>query len=145
MTAVATQVTFPSRGAAPGRPCRWSVNHTYTYEYIGPIITLFGGSFGSAEPHSPGHHAKADTVLRAPSFHVTKHPYLLVLALSLVVAGVASFLVLQRVQSIPVREVEVSNYQVAVAAKALPVGTHGHRRATSSSSPGPRRARWKAR
>ena len=48
---------------------------------------------------------------------------LLVLALSLVVAGVASFLVLQRVQSIPVREVEVSNYQVAVAAKALPVGS----------------------
>jgi pilus assembly protein CpaB len=48
---------------------------------------------------------------------------LLVLALSLVVAGGASFLVLQRVQNIPVREVEVSNYQVAVAAKALPVGS----------------------
>ena len=45
---------------------------------------------------------------------------LLVLALSLVVAGVASFLVYQRVQSMPVREVEVSNYQVAVAAKACP-------------------------
>jgi pilus assembly protein CpaB len=48
---------------------------------------------------------------------------LLVLAFSLVVAGAASYLVLQRVQSLPVREVEVSNYQVAVAAKALPVGS----------------------
>ena len=48
---------------------------------------------------------------------------ILVLALSLLVAGAASFLVLRQVQSIPVREVEVRNYQVAVAAKALPMGT----------------------
>ena len=55
---------------------------------------------------------------------------LLVLALSLLVAGVASFLVLRQVQSIPVREVEVRNYQVAVAAKALPMGTHARPPAT---------------
>ncbi len=48
---------------------------------------------------------------------------LLVLALSLAVAGGASFLVLRQVQNIPVREVEVSNYQVAVAARALPMGS----------------------
>jgi pilus assembly protein CpaB len=48
---------------------------------------------------------------------------ILVLALSLVVAAGASFLVFRQVQNIPVREVEVSNYQVAVAAKALPMGT----------------------
>jgi pilus assembly protein CpaB len=47
----------------------------------------------------------------------------LVLALSLIVAGGASFLVFRQVQSIPVREVEVSNYQVAVAAKPLPMGS----------------------
>jgi pilus assembly protein CpaB len=43
--------------------------------------------------------------------------------LSLLVAGGASFLVFRQVQNIPVREVEVSNYQVAVAARALPMGT----------------------
>jgi pilus assembly protein CpaB len=48
---------------------------------------------------------------------------ILVLALSLIVAAGASFLVFRQVQNIPVREVEVSNYQVAVAAKALPMGT----------------------
>ncbi len=48
---------------------------------------------------------------------------LLVLALSVLVAGVASLLVYRQVQSIPVREVEVRNYQVAVAAKVLPMGT----------------------
>ncbi len=48
---------------------------------------------------------------------------LLVLALSVAVAGGASFMVLRQVQNIPVREVEVSNYQVAVAAKSLPMGT----------------------
>lgn len=48
---------------------------------------------------------------------------LLVLMLSVLVAGVASFIVYQRVQSIPVREVEVRSYSVAVAAKALPMGS----------------------
>jgi pilus assembly protein CpaB len=48
---------------------------------------------------------------------------ILVLALSLLVAGGASFLVFRQVQSIPVREVEVKNYQVAVAAKPLPMGS----------------------
>ena len=43
--------------------------------------------------------------------------------LSVLVAGVASFIVYQRVQSIPVREVEVRSYSVAVAAKALPMGS----------------------
>ena len=47
----------------------------------------------------------------------------LVLALSLLVASGASLLVLRQVQQIPVREVEVSNYQVAVAARDLPVGS----------------------
>lgn len=48
---------------------------------------------------------------------------LLVLLLSVLVAGVASFVVYQQVQSIPVREIEVRSYSVAVAAKALPMGT----------------------
>src|SRR5687768_14745222 len=48
---------------------------------------------------------------------------LLVFLLSVVVAGVASFFVYSAVQSIPVREIEVRSYHVAVAAKALPVGT----------------------
>ena len=47
---------------------------------------------------------------------------LLVFALSLLVAGGASVFMYRTVQAIPVREVEVKNYQVAVAAKALPVG-----------------------
>jgi pilus assembly protein CpaB len=48
---------------------------------------------------------------------------ILVLALSLVVAGAASFVVYRQVQAIPVREVEVRSYSVAVAAKTLPMGT----------------------
>lgn len=47
----------------------------------------------------------------------------LVLVLSLVVAGIASLLVLRRVQSIPIKEVEVRSYQVAVASRDLPTGT----------------------
>src|SRR5690606_7483439 len=43
--------------------------------------------------------------------------------LSILVAGIASLLVYRAVQRIPVREVEVRSYHVAVAAKALPVGT----------------------
>lgn len=46
-----------------------------------------------------------------------------VLVLSILVAGIASLLVYRAVQRIPVREVEVRSYHVAVAAKALPVGT----------------------
>jgi pilus assembly protein CpaB len=48
---------------------------------------------------------------------------LLVFLLSVLVAGVASFFVYSAVQSIPVREIEVRSYHVAVASKALPVGT----------------------
>jgi pilus assembly protein CpaB len=47
----------------------------------------------------------------------------IVLVFSLLVASVASLMVLRQVQSIPVREVEVANYQVAVAARNLPVGS----------------------
>jgi len=48
---------------------------------------------------------------------------LLVFLLSVLVAGGASFFVYRAVQSIPVREVEVKSYYVAVAARPLPVGT----------------------
>jgi pilus assembly protein CpaB len=48
---------------------------------------------------------------------------LIVLALALVVAGGTSFMVYRAVQNIPVREVEVRNYFVAVAARPLPLGT----------------------
>jgi pilus assembly protein CpaB len=48
---------------------------------------------------------------------------LLVLGVSLLVASAASFMVYRAVQRIPVREVEVRSYHVAVAAKSLPVGT----------------------
>lgn len=51
------------------------------------------------------------------------HRTFLVLGVSLLVASVASLLVYRAVQRIPVREVEVRSYDVAVAAKALPVGT----------------------
>jgi pilus assembly protein CpaB len=45
------------------------------------------------------------------------------LVLSVVVATAATLFVYRAVASIPVREVEVKNYHVAVAAKPLPVGT----------------------
>jgi pilus assembly protein CpaB len=48
---------------------------------------------------------------------------LIVVVLSLVVAGAATMFVYRAVASIPVREVEVKNYYVAVASKSLPVGT----------------------
>lgn len=48
---------------------------------------------------------------------------LIVLAVAVVVATAASFFVYRAVLSIPVREVEVKSYYVAVAAKPLPVGT----------------------
>ena len=48
---------------------------------------------------------------------------LVVLLLSVVVAGGASFFVYRAVLAIPVREVEVKSYYVAIATKALPVGT----------------------
>jgi pilus assembly protein CpaB len=48
---------------------------------------------------------------------------LIVLTLSVVVASAATFIVYGAVQRIPVREVEVKSYYVAVAAKPLPVGT----------------------
>ena len=46
---------------------------------------------------------------------------ILVVALSLVVAGAASFMVYRAVLRIPVREVEVRSYYVAVASKSLPI------------------------
>ena len=48
---------------------------------------------------------------------------LLVLGLALAVAAAASFMVYRAVQNIPVREVEVQSYFVAVAARPLPLGT----------------------
>jgi pilus assembly protein CpaB len=47
----------------------------------------------------------------------------LVFLLSVLVAGAASLFVYRAVLQIPVREVEVKSYQVAVASRALPVGT----------------------
>ena len=52
-----------------------------------------------------------------------KYRTLFVLLLSVSVAGGASYFVYQAVRSVPVREVEVKSYYVAVAAKALPIGT----------------------
>jgi pilus assembly protein CpaB len=48
---------------------------------------------------------------------------LIVLLVAVAVASAASFFVYRAVSSIPVREVEVKSYYVAVASKALPVGT----------------------
>jgi pilus assembly protein CpaB len=48
---------------------------------------------------------------------------LLVLGLALAAAGGASFMVYRAVQNIPVREVEVRSYFVAVAARPMPLGT----------------------
>jgi pilus assembly protein CpaB len=48
---------------------------------------------------------------------------LIVLTLALAVAGGASFMVYRAVQNIPVREVEVRSYFVAVAARPLTLGT----------------------
>jgi len=47
---------------------------------------------------------------------------LIVLAVAVAMAGIASFAVYQRIQRIPVREVEVASLSVVVAAKPLPVG-----------------------
>lgn len=46
-----------------------------------------------------------------------------VFLLSVLIAGAASLFVYRAVLQIPVREVEVKSYQVAVASRALPVGT----------------------
>lgn len=48
---------------------------------------------------------------------------LVVLAIALGMASVVSFAVYRAVQRMPVREVEVTNYQVVVAARALSMGT----------------------
>ena len=48
---------------------------------------------------------------------------ILVLVVALAVAGGASFMVYRAVQNIPVREVEVRKYFVAVAARPMPLGT----------------------
>ena len=46
-TATATIVTLnePGGGTWPG--VQVTVNHTYSYQYIGPILSIFGGSAGS--------------------------------------------------------------------------------------------------
>ena len=69
---------------------------------------------------------------------------LLVFLLSVLVAGVASFFVYSAVQSIPVREVEVRSYYVAVAAKALPVGTMLAASRRQAGGRGRPPARWPA-
>ena len=48
---------------------------------------------------------------------------LIVLAVALVMAGAASFAVYKTVQGMPVRQVEVANYQVVVATKSLGMGS----------------------
>ncbi|MGQ0732336.1 MAG: Flp pilus assembly protein CpaB [Acidobacteriota bacterium] len=48
---------------------------------------------------------------------------IVVVALALLVAGGASYMVYRAVQRIPVREVEVASYFVTVAARPLPLGT----------------------
>ena len=52
-----------------------------------------------------------------------KNRTLLVLLVSVAVASAASYFVYRAVTNIPVREVEVKSYYVAVATKQLPVGT----------------------
>jgi pilus assembly protein CpaB len=51
-----------------------------------------------------------------------EHRTLIVVMVAVLTAGLASFGVYRTVQALPVREVEVANMQVVVAAQALPVG-----------------------
>lgn len=48
---------------------------------------------------------------------------MIVLAVAVITAGVASFLVYRALQNVPVREVEVASIPVVVAARGIPVGT----------------------
>src|SRR6187549_4258735 len=52
-----------------------------------------------------------------------KHRTLVVLLVAVAVASGASYFVYRAVSNIPVREIEVKSYYVAIATKALPVGT----------------------
>ncbi len=47
VTAVATAVTLPEPGGGTWPAVQVTVNHFYNYQYIGPIVSIFGGSFSS--------------------------------------------------------------------------------------------------
>jgi Flp pilus assembly protein TadG len=47
VTAVATNVTLPEPGGGTWPGVQVQVNHFYNYQYIGPIVAIFGGSFSS--------------------------------------------------------------------------------------------------
>jgi pilus assembly protein CpaB len=55
-----------------------------------------------------------------------QHRTLIVVLVAIVTAGLASFGMYRVVQGMPVREVEVANMQVVVAAASLPMGTRLH-------------------
>jgi hypothetical protein len=48
VTAVATNVALPEPGGGTWPGVQVTVNHFYNYQYIGPIVAIFGGSFTSA-------------------------------------------------------------------------------------------------
>ena len=47
VTAVATQINLNEPGGGTWPAVQVDVSHFYAYQYVGPIISLFGGSFGS--------------------------------------------------------------------------------------------------
>jgi Flp pilus assembly protein TadG len=48
-TAIATpvQVALPEPGGGTWPAIEVTVNHTYTYQFIGPIVSMFGGTFST--------------------------------------------------------------------------------------------------
>jgi Flp pilus assembly protein TadG len=47
VTAVATNVSLPEPGGGTWPGVQVTVTHLYNYQYIGPIVAIFGGSFSS--------------------------------------------------------------------------------------------------
>ncbi len=47
VNAVQVNTTVPEPGGGTWPAVTMTVTHTYTYQYIGPIVAMFGGSFGS--------------------------------------------------------------------------------------------------
>ena len=96
-----------------------TVTHPYTFQSSAPSRRCSAAHF-QCDAHCPVDDAPAARILTERGetpFHVTNHTYRRRSRLPLLVASAASLIVLRQVQNIPVREVEVGNYQVAVAAK----------------------------
>ncbi len=79
VTPDATTVFLPEPGGGTWPALQMTVTHPYTFQFVGPVASMFSGSLPQRDAHCPVDDAPAARILTKRGetpIHVTNHTYL---------------------------------------------------------------------